>query len=272
LTNASDIPESGTIEFFNQGTVIEDAALLEMTVDGVTRTTFRYSIPPHAATRLVTAGSSGAVRAGSVRITAENAFSIDQIPVAQAILSLRNGGVTVSEVGVSAPPIETEVRMYMDASGSPGQIGSIQSGLVIANPAARAVTASIELTGLDGTSVSLPPATISVPAHGQVTKLINEIFPELPMDFHGIAHVTGTSSMSVTALRGRSNERGDFLMTTTPPLKEATTLPRDLVLPLIVKGLGYSTEITVFGQAGLGTLSLFDQEGMPGSSLTSTKE
>src|SRR5205814_1902209 len=109
--------------------------------------------------------------------------------------------------------------------------------------------------------------------NGQVAKFINELFPTLPATFQGIVRVTSSTSIEVAALRGRYNERGDFLMTTTPPLNDAAPPATELVFPQIVSGNGYSTQIVVFGQGGSAKLYHLAQDGTlkPGSSLAPQK-
>jgi len=86
---------------------------------------------PRFAVRLVTGNSAATVQAGTVRI---NPSGSGIAPVAQAIFSLKSNGVTVNEAGVSALPTGTVFRMYAEASGALSRIGSIQTGVAIANP------------------------------------------------------------------------------------------------------------------------------------------
>jgi hypothetical protein len=160
--------------------------------------------------------------------------------------------------------------MYMEASGVAQQIGSVQSGIAVANTAAGEVTVSVELTNLQGTPLGLPAATLTVPAGGQVTKFINELFPGLAGNFRGIARLTASSYVAVVALRGRYNERGDFLITTTPPLNETAGSSADVIFPHIVNGAGYTTQLTIFGDPGAGRVYLFGQDGTPKSSSSLT--
>ena len=263
LTNCSDAPQSGTVQFFGQGSELQSAPLLNVTVNGISGSTFSYSIPPHAAAALVTAGTGTAVRAGSVWITPQGDSSTEGL----AIFSFRNGdGIVVTEASVSVLPVGSAFRMYAESSGP------VQSGFAIANPSLNPVMASIELTNLDGTSMDLAPDTINVPPGGQIAKFINELFPNLAAGFQGIAKVSADSMIAVTALRERYNERGDFLITTTPPLNDTVTSAAEMTFPMIVSGQGYSTQLIVFGQAGSGSLYLFCQDGtlQDGSSLTAT--
>ena len=72
--------------------------------------------------------------------------------------------------------------------------------------------------------------------------------------------------ISVIGLRVRYNERGDFLMSTTPAVDE-TALPSSspLFFPRIVDSGGYTTQFVLFsarpGPFSSGTMRLFNQFG-----------
>jgi hypothetical protein len=120
---------------------------------------------------------------------------------------------------------------------------------------------------MDGTPSGLQ-RSFTVPADGQIAAFVHELFPELPSSFQGVAKVTAPDlPISVAALRGTYNERGDFLVTTTPPLNESAPAT-ELVFPHIVSGSGYSTQIIVLGE-GSGQLYLLSPDGTvrPGSSI-----
>jgi len=263
LTNSSEAPQSGMFQFFGQGSA-QGVALLPVLADGMTDSTFYYWLPPRTSARLSTDGISAPVQMGSVRLTPTG-----EAPSATGILSFHNRGVTVSEAGVSGNSEGTAFQLYMEASGITGQIGAIQSGIAIANPSWNTVTTALVLTRLDGSSAG-PDVNIDVPPGGQVTRFISDLFPGLPTPFQGILKLTASSNVAVVALRGRYNEREDFLITTAPPLNEASGATSDLIFPHIVDGVGYSTELTLFGQPGSGKIYLFSQEGVQknGASLT----
>ena len=77
--------------------------------------------------------------------------------------------------------------------------------------------------------------------------------------------------ISVIGVRGRYNERDDFLITTTPAIAEdAAADPRPLYVPHFVNGGGYTTQFVLFGatvQSIATTLSVttehFNQAGEP---------
>jgi len=67
-------------------------------------------------------------------------------------------------------------------------------------------------------------------------------------------------------LRTRVNERGNFLITTTPPAVESNPPATSaLLFPHLADGGGYTTQFILFsgtaGQSSSGTLGFFDQTG-----------
>jgi hypothetical protein len=77
--------------------------------------------------------------------------------------------------------------------------------------------------------------------------------------------VTSTGPIAVVGLRGRYNERGDFLITTTPPVTDAQRLATEWAFPHLVSGGGWSTQVVPFGagpgQAASGQLRVLAQSG-----------
>jgi len=160
--------------------------------------------------------------------------------------------------------------MYAETSGPVTQPLSIQSGVAIANPGAAPVTVNLALTKMDGSTVG-PAATVTIPAGGQIAKFVKELFPSSPNNFRGFITVTATSPVGVVGLRMRYNERGDFLITPTPPRNDSLIYTdSDIVLPVVVSGSGYSSQFVIFGQGGSGGLYFNSADGslMPEGSLS----
>jgi len=107
--------------------------------------------------------------------------------------------------------------MYVEDRGGMGS--AISSGLAIANNSPDPVTVGLTLQKLD---VSSPPSTAAlvVPGNGQVATFLKELpeFRSLETPFKGILSISSSAEISVIGLRGRDNERSDFLITTTPPV------------------------------------------------------
>jgi hypothetical protein len=188
--------------------------------------------------------------------------------------------VTVSEAGVPASSAGAAFRVYVEASGISGQPGSIRSGLALTNTSETATVVFLELIALDGTATGLSDS-ITIPASGQVAQFIDEVFPSLTIPFSGILRITSTATdIALVGLRLTTNERNDFLITTTPPSDESSaTSSTDLFFPHFVDSGGWTTQFILFsgsaGQISGGTLRFTAQngEGLDLSvSSTSTEE
>ena len=107
----------------------------------------------------------------------------------------------------------------------------------------------------------------TLPASGQLVGFLNEFFPNLAQPFQGILRIsTSGTAVSVVALRQRFNERGDYLITTTPPTVETgTPSAAARSFPHFVNGGGYTTQFVLFsgtaGQTATGTIRFYTPEG-----------
>ncbi len=240
LVNPTDAAISGSIQF--SGPAGQDATV---TANGIISSSFLYSIPRRGSFKLTTA-TGAAFASGAVHVVP----SFGSVaPGSLVIFSFRPANVTVSEAGV--PSSEgTAFRMYVEASGIANTVGSIQSGIALANPTAVTATVSVELTTMDGISTGRI-ATLNIPPNGQIAKFLNEIYPDMPLPFAGLLRITTTSSrLAVVGLRSRYNERGDFLITTTPPANESVPVTNaELDFPHIINGTGLTTQIVLFSGA-----------------------
>ena len=103
-------------------------------------------------------------------------------PAGVSIFAFHKDGTTVSEAGVPASTSGTAFRLYIEASGTPGQPHSVRSGIALTNTSGAPVRVSLELTDLDGTATGLPES-LTIPASGHVARFIDEFFPALPTPF-----------------------------------------------------------------------------------------
>jgi hypothetical protein len=234
LINPFDSPVSGIAQFFNaKGQVVLTSA---------------YSLAPRSATRFSTSGTNSAIQTGSVNLSTP-------VP-AVSIFSFRSNNVTINQAGMPTTRAGTAFRTYVETGPA------VRSGIAIANPSENAVDVNLEVGGLT-TTLSLPP-------YGQISQFLNEIqtFAGLPSSFQGTLRITSGSPVAVTGLRGHTNERGDFLVTTTPPTDEsATSTAIELFFPHFVEGGGYSMQFIFFGRSTSGTLYFFNSSGDPISLL-----
>lgn len=263
LVNTTDAAISGNVQFFSEGSASVAASPLTLNVNGTVAASFSYTIRARASVKLVTSAPLGvATQVGSVRVTPAAGSTT---PSGFAIFSFTSNGVTVSEAAVHAQPTSIAFRTYVEVNSSAGQPGAIQSGIAITNTSSTAATVNFELTTLSGASVGLTASTL-VPASGHTSKFVHELFPTLSLPFRGVLRIMAPGPVVVVSLRMRYNERGDFLITTTPASNEAAaSSTADLMFPHTVDRGGYTTQFILFsgtaGQSTSGTLRFFNQAG-----------
>lgn len=265
LVNTSDRAINGSIQFFSP-----EGQTVTLTVDGQRANNFPYSVPARSARVLKTSGDDATVQTGSVRLTpaADN-----NAPVGLVVFSFRKEGVTVSEAGVPAVRTGTVFRLFAESFGNfnPMEVGSGQTGVAVANTSANSAVVNFELTTLSGSSTGMA-GTLTVPGNGQRAMFISQIqgLTGLPSPFQGILRISTASvpGISVAGLRGRYNERADFLITTTQPtLESVAATSAELFFAHLVDGGGYTTQFVMFNgsidQNYSGSLRFFNQSGQP---------
>jgi len=268
LINPTDQGISGSLQFFGEGTSTLAASAVTITVNGFAAIDFPYAIPARSALRFDTAGVLSTVQVGSIRITPAPASNA---PSGFAILSRTTNGITVTQTTVAAQAAASSFRMFVDTAATtvlPPTL--IDNAVVITNPSPTAATVTFELTTASGALFGQGfVSTLTVPAFGHVARFLEELFPFSVIPFKGVLRITaGTSQVIVTGFRTRSNERGDFLLTTIPVTNELVPAPTgELVFPHVVNLGGFTAQFVLFSgtisQSGVGTVRLFTQNGQP---------
>jgi hypothetical protein len=268
LVNPTDEILNGTVHFYDQGNAQVDGQPISLNVNGQLTSTSPYRLAPRSSSRLLVLGPSEATAAGSIRIIPS---PDDRTPAGSCIFIFKRGGITVSEAGVVAVRPASAFRVFAESSGgfSAQEAGSSQSGVAVANPSASDASVTFELITMGGTSTGLT-GTATIPGNGQIALFLSQIsgFESLSQPFQGVLRISTTSppGIAVVGLRTRYNERKDFLITTTPPVSEATASAGDIVFPHFVDGGGYTTQFVLLSRAaasGTGSLALTTQSGQP---------
>jgi len=252
LVNSTDAAETGTLRFLSSS-----GNTMTVTVDGQSNNEFSYSVPARSSRRFRTSGASAPTAIGWVEV---NPATNSRTPSAAAILIEKTRNNTISETTIQSSSSTNAARVYAEASGNFGsrEARSIQTGVAISNSASTSVSATLELTNLDGTVAGT--TTLSIPARGQVGILLGDIAGlRLPSPFAGILWVSvpAGSSIAVSGLRSRYNERQDFLVTAFPSLDETGSGSSEIVFPQVVDSSGYSTQFVLMGvRGGQGPISV----------------
>jgi hypothetical protein len=272
LVNTTEVNQTGTVQFFGQGSGVIAAAPLTLSVNGRTASTFDYTIRARSSTTLSTA-SPATIFVGSIRITPAAG---GRSPASFAVYSYTAAGVLQTEAAVPTQPAASAFRTYVEVveaedaeeTEEDDEPEIIQSSLAITNNSAASATVNLELFRLNGTTTGLT-ALATVPPNGQISRFVHELFPAIDTPFRGILRITaGTSSIVLVSLRTRYNDRGDFLITSTPAsIESASSTTAEMFFPHFADRGGYQTKFIFFsgttGQTTNGNLRFFSQSGQP---------
>src|SRR5262249_6661456 len=142
------------------------------------------------------------------------------LPAGVGIFSYRVGGITVSQASVPVQKEALAVRLFAESSGTVGA-GAVQTGIALANSSPFPVAVILELTPTDGTTAAPATATLTIPGDGQIAAFVKDLMPNAPPKFRGVLRLVSPVPVATIGLRGTVNERGEFLITTTPPADES---------------------------------------------------
>jgi len=236
LVNPTDQPLSGTVNM--------DA-------------TYTYAITPRSSAK-ITSANSDVLRTGNIVITpAQGSGS----PIVSSVFTLTTNGITVTETGIATTGVAQSFWIFAESDSG----RQLQTGIAIANTTAGSAIIQFELLTLDGQPSRLAgPTTLGPNEH--IAMFLNQIpgVQNLPASFRGVLHISSNTSISAIGLRTRYNERGDFLISTTPAIADnSPSSTEESVFPQVVSGSGYTTEFILMnaGGASQGTLSLTSQTG-----------
>ncbi len=261
LVNPTDSVITGTMLFRNPFGFDRP-----VTVDGVNASSFSYSIPPRMVRKFATSGVPPEVQTGSILVIPS---ASNPSPVGSAVFSMRQGGRVVNQTGIMAVRFTRAYRLYAEAAGDfdKAAIGSMQTGLAVANGSSSPATVRLELYRPDGSSLG-KSGTMVLPGDGQISKFLNQIagLENLPLPFQGVVRISSPAPIAAIGLRGRYNESKDFLVTTMPLIEEAgKPADTELFFPHFVQAGGYTTQFVVFsglaGQQSAGALRFVSQSG-----------
>jgi hypothetical protein len=217
-------------------------------------------------------GSSGTSIAGGVTMitngatplsvgSGELAGSGGVTPAGLALVSYRQNGVMATEAGVPASVPVLRGRIDSEISSS------VNTGFAISNPNNSAATVSFFFTDANGTDSGW--SSLTLPPHGQLSHFLNE------SPFNGTsssATFTFSSNIPVSAiaLRGLTNERSEFLLTTLPIANPDAPSQATAYFPHFADGAGWTTQFVLVNPTDgtiTGTLQFVDQTGQNGASI-----
>jgi hypothetical protein len=160
---------------------------------------------------------------------------------------------------VPAAPAVTSGRIYAEIGGS------LHAGLAIANPSNSAAVINFYFTDANGNPAGSGSTTIAP------NQQIAQFLDQAPFNvytgpsFQGTFTFTSTVPVAVIALRGFTNERGEFLMSTLPVIDiTAAASTGTLVAPHFADGGGWTTQVLLVNPTDssmTGSLQFLDGKG-----------
>ena len=249
-----------------------------------------YSVAPNGSLVEITVGGGGTTAASTSGGTldvqvgyAELEVNSGDAPYGTAVFSYKQSGVIVSEAAVPASPPTTSARIFINYSSDvpalPGrrEAGTIDinTGIAVVNYGYVTANITYTLRHIDGTSITTGHGTI--PARAHFARFVNDLKDEvpdfdLPSDFSttiqsASLEISSDQPLSILALRGTTNQRNDFLMTSTPISDLSVPFSdKPAYFPQFADGAGYSTSLILLNSstsAEAGTLQIIDDKGDP---------
>lgn len=239
----------------------------------------------------MTTSGAGAIVTGHAEIDIDAGAA----PYGTAVFAYRADGVTVSEAGVPASPPTRRARVFVDYRSSvpaiPARSDSgnveVNTGIAVVNHGPEAATVIYTLRDIEGKVVTVGRSSLEPGRHmacyiDQLQDVMAADF-ELPADFgFGSLDLEADQPISVVALRGITNQRGDYLMTTTP-VADLSQPPATgpIYFPHFADGGGYTTSLVLLNTSGVfetgrlvfrnrnaNPLVVTEQGGLTGSSFS----
>lgn len=172
-----------------------------------------------------------------------------------AIVSSRQNGATVTEVGVPAPQLLEVGRLFVDFT-SEGR-----SVISLANPSDEEASVDFVFTDEAGESSF---ANVKVPPHQHFSRFVTD--EPLLVFGPGTLNFTSSIPLAATAFRTITNAAGDFLLSTTPIVNPYLVTSEPVTIPELAEGGGWNTDVilvnTTENQMN-GEVQFFDQAGNP---------
>jgi hypothetical protein len=235
---------------------------------GVAKSALPFSVVPAASQVALTVSPGGADSASSVGPANDlkagyTTLSVNSgsAPYGTAVFSYEQNGVVTSEAGVPASPPTVAARFFVDSrSGiyTPGSSGviDISTGFALVNQGTAIANLSLRLRDSNGNTLS--QGTLQLQKGEHIAKYLDQLAPGfvLPPGFAsnglGSLEVSSDQPVYVLALRLTTNQRGDFLMTTTPIADLTKPVSNNsLSFPQVADGGGYQTTLILMNTSSV---------------------
>jgi hypothetical protein len=249
-----------------------------ITINTTGPTTISFQLSSGGAVSADTPGTDVTAQAGYASLSVNSGNN----PYGTAVFSLEQNGVIVTEAGVPASPPTLQARIFIDyregVNAVPGRTGAgtvnTNTGIAVVNNGTLAATITYTLRDRNGLPVTSGSGTLAAGHH--FARFIDKLYEyasgfSVPANFQtaiqfGTLDIQSTQAVSMLALRGTSNQRDEFLMTTTPVADLSQSLSYDSIyFPQFADGGGYTTSIILLNTSTSVETGVIEIRGETGS-------
>lgn len=235
----------------------------------------------------LTLGDGGTTQANAVSVGdevhagfAEISVESGPVPYSNALLTLKQNGVTISETSIPSSPPTTEARIFIDYGSNvdavPGREDSgkidINTGIVVIKYDSAIANVSYTLRDIRGITIASGHSIIRETGFAKFIDQLQDVSPDfnLPSEFFNNTRfasleIASDRPLSIMALRMTINQRNEALFTTTA-VADLTENHSQTFFPQLVDGGGYTTSLFFLNTSNSikkGTLHILDEEGAP---------
>jgi len=193
-----------------------------------------FSVPSQGGTSVKTSGNRGTSVFGYATSDSGKA------PLnGLALIELKNSAaVTVSENGMPVPPLTTVGRVFIEVASTSG----VRSVLSIANP--NDDDAAVILFDTDASGNQNNYTTVTVGAHTHFSRFVTDDPLKIPAGTTGTLTYISSIPVAAAAFRTMTNERNDFLISSTP-IVDLNTYPtnQSVYIPDVADGSGWTSRV-----------------------------
>jgi hypothetical protein len=187
-------------------------------------------------TRLQTAGTGNTLAVGYATIG-----GVTDTPFGFGVIQYRQGRILISEATVaSSTPITSGVT-YVEVDGR------VNTGVAIANPSNS--DAAIDFMVTSDTGQVISNGRLDVAAGAQIARFLSEAPFNIQSLKAGTLRLASAVPVSMLALRGHTNERSEFLLSTLS-VSEPAALAEPIYCAHFADGEGWMTQINLVNPAG----------------------
>jgi hypothetical protein len=231
FTNSGDFTTANAVQSANAGG--QDVFVAKLNVQDIVSSS-QFQVAPRGATSVVTKGTrTDAVFGYAV---AQPAAPDTQL-TGLSIISRKQSGATVSEVGIPAPPFVDTGRLFVDISATG------RSVLSIANPSDQDADITFFYTDENGATTKF--VTTTVKAHEHFSRFVTD--DPLNIAAPGTLNFWSSIPVVATAFFTITNESNDLLLSRTPMVGEfihnAQVGNKTMTIPEIADGGGWNSDV-----------------------------